>query len=66
MRHANVEEIKDGEICYGILNLVKPTKNMTKEEAEEELTKKIRVTSENKLKRRWKKDVWINRIVKEK
>ena len=36
----NVEEVKEGEICYGILNIVKQIKKLTKQEAERELAEK--------------------------
>ena len=36
----NVEEVKEGEICFGELNITKQIKKLTKKEAEEELSKK--------------------------
>ena len=36
----NVEEVKEGEICFGELNIVKVIKKLTKEEAERELSEK--------------------------
>ena len=36
----NVEEVKRGEICFGILNIAKQIKKLTKEEAEKELSEK--------------------------